>query len=441
MDDYVQSIWKGENLGGPECADHAAYADAPSTLDRGRIERVCERTEIRTILSGETATPFTRAGCAPYAHTYQQDTIDRACTAASRTSRARDEELNAAQAAACEQSLRQARLSKPSGAATNSALLEFFRKNPRKSSAAVLSATSDVAAGVPGAAPDAAAAEPTAVAAAEPTTVAAAEAASVAGVEPANVAGAEAASVAGAEAASAAASASVHPVPVASAEPESVVTAEPTNVTAAAPASVGAAADRAACEDKFIESIWKGQDLSGSACAVYVGADGYAPSYRIARIQNVCDGATIRSKRLREALPAFTLETCSGALRAHPSPEALERAPAAGAANGTADAPDASPPAGLDPAAIASTIDAHWRSIGRDCMAVAPSSRALPAPANTPVTVTVTVAASGQVRNVSARARGRRQLESCIENSVQSWRFPSASVDTVITIPLLFAGK
>jgi outer membrane biosynthesis protein TonB len=72
---------------------------------------------------------------------------------------------------------------------------------------------------------------------------------------------------------------------------------------------------------------------------------------------------------------------------------------------------------------------------------VAPSSRSLPAPANTPVTVIVTVAASGQVRDVSARANGRRELESCIENSVRSWRFPTSSSDTVITIPLMFAGQ
>jgi len=55
--------------------------------------------------------------------------------------------------------------------------------------------------------------------------------------------------------------------------------------------------------------------------------------------------------------------------------------------------------------------------------------------------VTVTVAASGEVRSVSARAGGRRELESCIESNVRRWRFPAASVDTVIAIPLMFAGQ
>ena len=71
---------------------------------------------------------------------------------------------------------------------------------------------------------------------------------------------------------------------------------------------------------------------------------------------------------------------------------------------GLAAGPVAVPP-GLV-AAIASTVDANWRSIGRDCSAVAPRSRSLE-PLNVAVTVTIDVAAAGQVlcRGSADRAR------------------------------------
>src|SRR5690349_5853459 len=108
VDDYVHSIWKGKDLAGPGCADPSAYAAARDQLVRGRIDRVCEHAEIRTILSGEPSTPFTREACANRAEAYEPATIARACKTASRTLKAREEEFNDAQAAACDRYLRPA---------------------------------------------------------------------------------------------------------------------------------------------------------------------------------------------------------------------------------------------------------------------------------------------------------------------------------------------
>jgi hypothetical protein len=527
--DYVQSIWKGKNLGGPRCASHAAYAARLQDSEREAIERVCERVEIRTILSGKAATSFTREACARHAHNYEQATIARACGSASRTLRARDEDFNAIQSTACEGYLHQAQLSKAaretarrdavlpapretfasvvdtvpgsvsagvvdtvpgsasgsasagvvdtvrasaSAAAPNSVLARFFskagRKVPARVSHAVPAATPDA---VPAAAPDAvpaatAGAVPAATPESPPGVVtdsargsapvsvsvrapdgapgdspagpSGGATASVPGEVPGAAAGAGAAAAPAAAAPAAAAPAAAAP---AAAAPAAAGVAPIVPATAAASVP-GTAADLAACEDSYIESIWRGQDLSaGSECAAYVGVDGYAPHYRLARIQNVCEGAAIRALKLGVALQPFTQEACAGALRARQSPEDLALARQAAASDKAPAPPDTSQRAGLSEQDIARTVDAQWRSIGRDCMHVAPSSRSAAAPANTQVTVTVTVAASGQVQDVSVRAGGRQQLESCIVNNVRRWRFPAASLDTVITIPLMFAGQ
>ena len=87
-----------------------------------------------------------------------------------------------------------------------------------------------------------------------------------------------------------------------------------------------------------------------------------------------------------------------------------------------------------------SPVDANWRSIGRDCLLVTPK-RSAQAHGSTQVTVTITVTPSGQVRDVVARGDRQRELESCIENSVRGWRFPAASAETVVDLPLTFVGR
>jgi hypothetical protein len=374
VDDFVRSIWKGQHLGGPGCADPSAYADQHDPLVRGRIERVCEHTEIRTILSGEPSSRFTREACASHAQAYEQATIARACNTASRALKANEEEFNDAQAVACEKYLpaAPARLAArvaaksdqllatrtsnfasveraPEGVADN-ALARFFRNARGKAGAG---------SGVPAVAPA---------------------------------------------------------------------------VATGAPASN--APDLATCEDRYIESIWRGRDLSGPECAGYIDADGSTPRYRRARIQNVCDGAAIQAMRRGEPATPFAQQACAGALRARTSPAPMDCVRAA------ADPPPPGPSGrGLSEEEIAQAVDANWRSIGRDCMSVAPASGSQ-AHTSTQISVTMTVSPVGQVRDASARAGGRRrELESCVEDSVRGWRFPAASADTVVAFPFTFVGQ
>src|SRR5262245_51266025 len=74
---YVQSIWKGEDLSGPECASYGSAAgpdgrEHEPEYDRRRVQKVCEQTQMRTILSGEASTRFTLQACAPHEPRYQQ---------------------------------------------------------------------------------------------------------------------------------------------------------------------------------------------------------------------------------------------------------------------------------------------------------------------------------------------------------------------------------
>jgi hypothetical protein len=374
VDDYVQSIWKGKDVGGPGCADSSAYADRGDELVRGRIDRVCERTEIRTILSGEPSSRFTREACANRAEAYEPATIARACKTASRTLKAREEEFNDAQAAACDRYLRPARSREASVAAARSEQLLASRESSLASAQpGSVAADSGLARFFRNARANAAAGS------------------GVPAVAPAAAAG----------------------------------TAAPS------------AADLARCEDRYVESIWQGQDLSGSECASYIEADGSTPHYRHARIQNVCDGAAIQAMRRGEPATPFALRACAAALRGHPSPAAADRARAA--AEWTA--PLVPPGRGLSEEEIAQTVDNNWRSIGRDCLLVAPDSGSQ-SHASTQISVTMTVSPSGQVRDASARGgRRRRELESCIEGSVRGWRFPAASADTVVAFPLTFVGQ
>jgi hypothetical protein len=344
---YVSSIWKGEDISGTECAGYFALAGLVSGHQRARVVSVCEHAQIRSILTGEAAPPFTQHACSGHVHEYQQATLRRTCRAVSR-SRAR--ELTPVQSAACDQYLDRALLST----------------------------------------------------AAQPTT--------------------------------AQATASSAPRPDTFATTPATI---PERVAAAVPDRTD---PRARCEDSYIESIWKGQDLTGPECAGSAGDVAYTATYNRDRIQSICEGAEIRSLRRGEALQPFALQACQAVLPPRTSPEELARVQQVADSDGSTEPREATR-AGLSEAAISSTVDANWRSIGRDCLSVAPRSPLLATPVSTQATVTVTVAASGEVRDVSARAGGRRELERCIELSVRGWRFPAAEGDTVVGFPLVFAGQ
>lgn len=389
---YVQSIWKGEDLGGAQCQSHVALAGDPPSYDQRRVKKVCEQTQIRTILSGEASSDFTLQACASHEGQYQQARLGKACRDISRARTRRQEDLTPAQSAVCKTYLEQ-----PGKVAARLASSDAPRWNGFAS-----------------------------VPARAVTGEAVAGAERVARVE----AAAQRAAAEGTVTESAVAESAVAKSAVAKSAPASVVSP----VTAASGGPAGAVevarTERAICEDRLIESIWKGEDVTGgAACA------GYAPEYRLTRIQNVCEGAQIRSDRTGEALPAFTLQACQAALAPPPAATPLPTV----AAEPSAPPAELAPP-GLDEKAIASTVDANWRSIGRDCSAVAPRSRSFE-PLNVAVTVTIDVAAPGQVRQVSVRARGYQELERCIESSVRSWVFPAAERDTEVGIPLVFAGQ
>jgi hypothetical protein len=377
---YVQSIWKGEDISGPECASYTALTTSEPEFDPRRVQKVCEQTQIRTILSGEPSTRFTLQACAVHEPRYQQARLGKACKEVSRARTRAQEDLTPAQSAVCKTYL-----------------------SPESSSAALRVADSRPGWG--------------------------------------NGLATVAESAREGSSASLAAS-----------------------LASGGAASAAEGAEPVTCEDRYVESIWKGVDVTGGPeCAGQVLADGSTPHYRLTRIGNVCLGAEIRAVRTGEALPAFTAQACRGILAAGSAPaEAAGAAPSALPAEASAPAPVIP---GLDEKTIAATVDAHWRSIGRDCMAVAPRSAPAAAapssaaptgspvapeasaapqqgePEHTPVTVTIHVAPSGQVRHVSARVRGHDALESCIERSVRGWVFPSAERDTEVGLPLIFVGE
>lgn len=418
---YVQSIWKGEDLGGPQCQSYVALEGNAESYNQRRVQKVCEQTQIRTILSGEASSNFTAQACAGFEPRYQQARLGKACRDISRVRTRQQEDLTAAQTAACKTYLAapgkaEARLASSGAAPAPRWGIGFASVSERAGSAGQVVGGQVVAEQAEQVVAEQAGSSERAARAERGAQAAAAEAAPVQST----------------------AGAAVDSTPVASAAGVASVATGPAaeaSAATAAPAEV-ARSERSICEDRLIESIWKGADVTGgAACAAY------APEYRLSRIQNVCEGALIRADRTGEALPAFTVQACRAALA--PLPAAAAAAAAAGAA--PAAEPSAPPPPeraapGLDEKTIASAVDANWRSIGRDCSAVAPRSRSME-PLNVEVTVTIDVAAAGQVRSVSVRARGYRELEACIEGSVRGWVFPVAERDTEIGLPLVFAGQ
>lgn len=403
---YVQSIWKGHDLGGAQCQSYAAPEGSAQSYDQRRVQKVCEQTQIRTILSGEPSSDFTQQACASHEPQYQQARLGKACRDISRARTRQQEDLTEAQSAVCKTYLLQP------GKAEARVASHHVAQAPRWNGFA--SVPEAALGGERAASPQRAV----------PAVAVASAGAPAAAVKSAAV---PSAAVSSAAVPSAAVPSAVPspPAPAAAAEP----------AAARAPAVDGASgqvarSERALCEDRLVESIWKGEDVTGgAACSAYV------PEYRLTRIQNVCEGAQIRSDRTGDALPVFTAQACRAALEPAAAAAAAQpgtRAPAVPAA--------ALAPPGLDEKAIASVVDANWRSIGRDCSAVAPRSRSLD-PLNVSVTVTLDVAAAGKVQAVVVRARGYGELERCIEESVRGWVFPAAERGTEVGIPLVFAGQ
>jgi hypothetical protein len=118
------------------------------------------------------------------------------------------------------------------------------------------------------------------------------------------------------------------------------------------------------------------------------------------------------------------------------SPKASEPIRSGADADSDRDPTDTSIRGGLSDAAISSTVAANWRSIERDCSSIGPVSSSKESAPNTSIVVTLTVSASGRVRSAAAHAAGHRDLEVCIESSVNGWSFPQAGDSTTISIPL-----
>jgi hypothetical protein len=98
VDRHVQSIWKGEDIAGPECTGFIAQDRFAADAELRRFRKVCERTQIRTILTGEAPTPFTSRTCAARALLDEQPAISRTCRA---VARAQGQSLNLVQRVAC----------------------------------------------------------------------------------------------------------------------------------------------------------------------------------------------------------------------------------------------------------------------------------------------------------------------------------------------------
>jgi hypothetical protein len=102
VDRHIQSIWKGEDIAGSACAGFIAREEFALEAERRRIQKVCERAQIRTILTGEAPAPFTRQTCAARAMLDAPPAIRRTCWAV-----ARAQSLNSVQRAACSEYLTQ----------------------------------------------------------------------------------------------------------------------------------------------------------------------------------------------------------------------------------------------------------------------------------------------------------------------------------------------
>jgi hypothetical protein len=104
LDRHIKAIWTGKDIAGSECLAFHAEDGAASTDEQRRIRKVCEHTQIRTVLSGEAATAFTLKTCAAALGPIEPPALRRTCKA---VARAQSQDLNPVQFAACSEYLRQ----------------------------------------------------------------------------------------------------------------------------------------------------------------------------------------------------------------------------------------------------------------------------------------------------------------------------------------------
>jgi len=62
-DSYIESIWKGRDSSGPECAAYVAYDGSTPNYNAGRIASVCLGAETRALRSNMPMTAFTLQAC------------------------------------------------------------------------------------------------------------------------------------------------------------------------------------------------------------------------------------------------------------------------------------------------------------------------------------------------------------------------------------------
>jgi hypothetical protein len=62
-DSYIESIWKGRDVGSPECTRYVAYDGSTPDYNSGRIASVCLGAETRALRSNVPMTTFTLQAC------------------------------------------------------------------------------------------------------------------------------------------------------------------------------------------------------------------------------------------------------------------------------------------------------------------------------------------------------------------------------------------
>lgn len=117
---------------------------------------------------------------------------------------------------------------------------------------------------------------------------------------------------------------------------------------------------------------------------------------------------------------------------------ALGPGPVAGSGNA-----GASSGAGLEAAAIQSTVQKNQNAVKRSCWQPALNGRAADAPSTARVTTTIQISPGGTVTSVkhSGDPRGYPGLGGCIVARLKGWTFPKSNGSTTANIPFVFAAQ
>lgn len=103
----------------------------------------------------------------------------------------------------------------------------------------------------------------------------------------------------------------------------------------------------------------------------------------------------------------------------------------------------ASSGAGLEAAAIQSTVQKNQNAVKRSCWQPALNGRAADAPSTARVTTTIQISPNGSVTSVkhSGDPRGYPGLGGCIVARLKGWTFPKSNGSTTANIPFVFAAQ